>query len=332
MNHAFLVTSKLATMVNYETGAAVSIPSTDSRFAQFVAMVKAGNYARAASLVDVKEKLKLFSFKSKDSKFSVQIRDGQAYYAYANQGEYKLENAIIKRICQMVDENVSPQPLVEFMANLLQNPSKKAISELYLFLEQNQLPITEDGYFIAYKMVKSDYMDIYTGKIRNMVGDEPEMPRAEVDDRRDNTCSQGLHFCSRSYLPEYSSSNRSTDRCMLVKVNPRDVVSIPSDYHNAKGRTCKYKVVDEVKINEWRDVLPKQDFTKKSVVTPTAGKLQVPGDWAKNHSIWDEFTFDPKINRWRSNLTGLLIKREIIESEFNLDTEDRLNLEAWASR
>jgi uncharacterized protein YerC len=33
---------------------------------------------------------------------------------------------------------------------------------------------------------------------------------------------------------------------MVVKVNPRDVVSIPSDYNNAKGRACEYLIYDEI--------------------------------------------------------------------------------------
>jgi hypothetical protein len=32
---------------------------------------------------------------------------------------------------------------------------------------------------------------------------------------------------------------------MIVKINPADVVSIPSDYHNAKGRACRYEVIGE---------------------------------------------------------------------------------------
>ena len=34
-----------------------------------------------------------------------------------------------------------------------------------------------------------------------------------------------------------------------MKINPRDVVSIPSDYNDAKGRACRYEVVGEVGVN-----------------------------------------------------------------------------------
>jgi hypothetical protein len=166
----------------------------------------------------------------------------------------------------MVDEGVSVQPLVNFMGNLMENPSKVAVDELYLFLESCKSPITEDGYFIAYKIVRNDYMDVYSGKFNNARGVTVSMERNEVDDNRNNTCSQGLHFCSRGYLNSYSSHDRETDRCMLVKINPADVVSIPSDYNNAKGRTWRYEVVGEVTDNEWRKSLSENDYTSKSVV------------------------------------------------------------------
>ena len=32
---------------------------------------------------------------------------------------------------------------------------------------------------------------------------------------------------------------------MIVKIDPADVVSIPVDYNNSKGRCCKYEVIAE---------------------------------------------------------------------------------------
>ena len=38
----------------------------------------------------------------------------------------------------------------------------------------------------------------------------------------------------------------SGDRMVAVKINPADVVSVPSDYGNQKLRTCRYEVMFEV--------------------------------------------------------------------------------------
>jgi hypothetical protein len=47
-----------------------------------------------------------------------------------------------------------------------------------------------------------------------------------------------------SYLNHFGGA-----RTVIVKVNPRDVVSIPSDYNGAKGRTCRYEVIGELGVD-----------------------------------------------------------------------------------
>jgi hypothetical protein len=75
------------------------------------------------------------------------------------------------------------------------------------------------------------------------------MPRNKVDEDKDRTCSYGLHFCSISYLPHFSDS--CGGHTMIVKINPKDVVAIPADYNNTKGRTCRYEVIGEY-TEDWR--------------------------------------------------------------------------------
>jgi hypothetical protein len=132
--------------------------------------------------------------------------------------------------------------------------------ELYDFLAVSNLPITSDGYFLAYKNVNDDYLDRHSRTNRHHVGDVVQMERGMVNDQRDQTCSHGLHFCSLSYLREFWGFNGHT---MILKINPAHVVSIPSDYKNAKGRTCEYEVVAEYGDHD------KGDWTKDSVVDVT---------------------------------------------------------------
>ena len=51
-------------------------------------------------------------------------------------------------------------------------------------------------------------------------------------------------MCSFDYLPSYASAD--DDRVMITKVNPRDVVAIPMDYHNTKMRVSRYEVIGEL--------------------------------------------------------------------------------------
>jgi hypothetical protein len=153
----------------------------------------------------------------------------------------EFNGALAVRMIQMLQEGFSIDPLVKFMENLLENPSKRSVDELYGFLEKNSLPITPDGHFLAYKRVRGDYLDCHSGTMDNSVGQVVTMPRNRVDDDKDRTCSTGLHFCSEGYLKHFGGA-----RTVIVKINPRDVVSIPSDYDNTKGRACRYEVIGEI--------------------------------------------------------------------------------------
>jgi hypothetical protein len=156
-----------------------------------------------------------------------------------------VHTSLSERIVDMLQEGWPVEPMLRFLENVSKNPADYSKEELYLFLEKNRLPITEDGCFLAYKVVKDDYMDCHTGTIRNAIGDKPQMKREEVDPIRDHHCSRGLHFCSLGYIQHFGGSN---SRLMIVKINPADVVSIPSDYQNTKGRCWTYEVVDEIKM------------------------------------------------------------------------------------
>ena len=156
----------------------------------------------------------------------------------------EMHNALTTRMIQMLQDGFPIEPMVKFMENLMSNPSKRAVDELFGFLEKNNLPITPDGHFLAYKKVRDDYKDCHTGTMYNGVGEVVEMERNEVDDNKDRTCSSGLHFCSEGYLNHFGGA-----RTMILKINPRDVVSIPSDYNDSKGRACRYEVVGELGVN-----------------------------------------------------------------------------------
>ena len=163
----------------------------------------------------------------------------------------ELHNSLTRRIIRMFQEDFPIEPMVNFMENLMKNPSKTAVDELYGFLENNDLPITPDGYFLAYKKVRDDYKDCHSGTIDNSVGQVVKMERNFVNDNRHETCSTGLHFCSLDYLDCFGGS-----RIMILKVSPEAVVSIPSDYNNSKGRCCEYEVVGEL------GVTPEEAFTE----------------------------------------------------------------------
>jgi hypothetical protein len=171
------------------------------------------------------------------TKGNIVVKNGEVIY----KGQ-PVHNYVVDKILAFIREGLPHQPLLNFLENLLQNPSFRAVSELYGFLEYAKLPITEDGCFLAYRKVTNDYKDFYTGTFDNSVGAICEMPRNQVDEDANRTCSKGLHFCAQSYLSQYHGGS---GRVVIVKINPADVVAIPTDYNNTKGRCSKYLVFSD---------------------------------------------------------------------------------------
>lgn len=160
-----------------------------------------------------------------------------------------LHGHVIDRLMDVLRSGLDVTPWMRFVRKLYQNPSSQSRQELYGWLERSGMPITSDGDFLAYKRIRGNYRDIHSGTFDNSVGNVVEMSRTDVDDDRNRTCSTGLHFCSKNYLPNFRSTGND-DRVVIVKVNPADVVSIPSDYDDAKGRTWRYVVVGEMTLEE----------------------------------------------------------------------------------
>jgi len=171
----------------------------------------------------------------------VDIKDGILQY-----DDEEIHNALTDRVMQMMRDGFPFKPMLNFLANVLENPSNRAVEELYTFLEHKNLPITEDGCFLAYKAVTHDYKDKWTGDIDNSVGQQVGMKRRKVNDNCDVGCSEGLHCGAIEYVEGYSritGDPNTDDKVVIVKVNPKDVVSVPLDSECQKVRTCAYEVV-----------------------------------------------------------------------------------------
>lgn len=245
-NHiAVIITGsgKIAATIN---GQSYTIDTDHPRYQQALDAVRRKDWTGFVNLVNISQQVQSYF-----NGTSVTIKDGAIEY----QGQV-IHNTLTKRILNFMREGLPHEPLLNFFKNLMQNPSKRAVDELYDFLEAGELPITEDGHFLAFKNVRSNYFDIHSGKFDNSVGKVCEMPRNGVDEDKDRTCSAGLHFCSIKYLPHFSDSNGG--KTMIVKINPRDVVAIPADYNNTKGRCARYEVVAEYK-EDWRSKLQRDE-------------------------------------------------------------------------
>lgn len=147
----------------------------------------------------------------------------------------------------------------EFIKNLEQNPSSQSVTELVDFLGHKGFPITDDGCFLAYKGIREDDYSVRgnkqtvvlqgqtdsTGHILHTVGSTIEIARNSCDDDRSEGCSHGLHTGTWEYASNWGQ------KLVLVKVNPKDVVSVPLCCDCQKLRCCKY-VVETIYLDPQR--------------------------------------------------------------------------------
>lgn len=166
-------------------------------------------------------------------------------------GKFKVLNGVISyngaalpsdmnnRIVEMASLGQNPTPLMNFWERLQKNPSKNSVDQLWSFLNNIGIPLTEDGCFLAYKSVRADFKDVYTGTIDNSVGRVVEMPRNQISDNPNHACHAGLHVGAL----EYAGSFHSGGKMVIAKVDPEHVVCVPNDHSFQKMRVCRYEVV-----------------------------------------------------------------------------------------
>jgi len=199
-----------------------------------------------------------------------EVKDQDVYL----EGE-KLPPILAKKVLDLVAQDLPINLFKKFWKNLRDNPSQTSVNELYDFLAYKELPLTEDGCFLAYKGLLNNFWSINgnkdtkvlkgevdeQGHIFNGIGEEIEVLRRDVDDNRANHCSNGLHVGSHDYASSFSQG-----KIVVVKVNPKDVVSVPSDYNCQKCRVSAYTVVSEY-ISEITALAVSEDNTPMKSVS-----------------------------------------------------------------
>ena len=239
-NIPFNFTGSSLTFVDTRTGKQHVLSNQHPGFQAARQAIKDGDIEAAVNSVDFTNALAI------KTQGKVTIVNGEVHYA----GE-AVHGALTDMILKYVDEGMPFEPLTLFLEKLMQNPSNRSRTQLYGFIEKHLFAINSEGDFLAYKRIRDDYTDCYTGSIDNSVGQTVTMDRGAVNDNPDQTCSHGLHVCGFSYLGSFGGA-----RIVLVAVNPANVVSIPSDYDHAKMRVCEYDVVQEIGEARPNDELP----------------------------------------------------------------------------
>ena len=180
-----------------------------------------------------------------------------------NSGTVKIDgkevenNILVKYLIEYDRKGYPIDALVAFTRRVRLNPSYRAVQSLFSCLEVNKHPILPDGRFLAWKGVArigGKLFDHYTNKIPNDVGEVVTMPRNEVNEDPNESCSYGLHIASFEYATSHYDRSGDGSQLIEVAVPPECVVAIPDSYASSKMRVCEYEVLAENKGDKYTDL------------------------------------------------------------------------------
>lgn len=189
----------------------------------------------------------------------IEVKDGALYFQHERMAG-PLADAILLHYRDKREEAF--MPLVRFLGKVMANPNPHSREHLYKWMQHKSFGINNDGDIVAYKGVygagkeKGQFVSTTAGdaivdgrqirgrQIPNRVGSTVEMPRSEVTFDPNEPCSAGLHVGTVSYARKFGN------HMIEVRIDPRDVVSVPNHDGHQKMRVCKYKVVRDVSYEE----------------------------------------------------------------------------------
>lgn len=237
-----------------------------------------------------------------------------------------MHSTLATKMVTMMDEGYDGAPLAMFLDNIMANPSERSRECLFDFISKFDAPITEDGCFVAFKGVRDNYMDCHSGKFDNSPGKVVQQDRDKCVEDPNVTCAAGLHVCASHYLDSFWTNKR----VIAVKVNPRDVVSVPYDYNYSKMRVCEYLVLGDIEDERHRDrvenaTMVKADPSQNRVdaAQPTAAKGYIPPEG------WDMLDREPDEGDYVIKLGSTDIGTVVEYGELDLDEPEHPDNSEW---
>jgi hypothetical protein len=198
----------------------------------------------------------------------VSVANGRVYF----DGD-ELDDVYADQIIEFLEADVEDwKPLVKFYEKALSNIEAHTRENLARWIESvkahdgSGLTINDDGDIVGYKGVTADLKSIRSGPgivngevvdghLDNSPGNVVEMQRSKVEHNPQVGCSVGLHVGTWEYAKGFSQGP-----VLEVTVNPRDVVSVPTDCGGQKMRVARYKVVQVLDNPYNTPVRPVEDF------------------------------------------------------------------------
>ena len=173
-----------------KNGKQSTVSNTHPNFDQILTALKARRYADADTLMSIPRAINAAGISKKNPGKKVFVRNGEVFFEDTrNRKEVKLNGSLVDRILRDLGKpgcEKFADSLIALLENIAKNPLKDVAEELYEWLASGKAPITSDGCILAYKKVRNDYKDAYSGKFDNSPGKICRMKQDDVDTNRHN--------------------------------------------------------------------------------------------------------------------------------------------------
>lgn len=264
---------------------------------------------RVARIVDLFDRAEAIGNRFAQLSERVKVMAGRVYFDGT-----AVDNALSRLIVKFLDAEQDFMPLVNFMEKIETNPNPHSREHLFRWLQKHDYSLCPDGDFTAYKAVKTDGKSSHSGKaiVNNewmegnilwAPGTVVEMPRDEVAFDPSRGCSTGLHVGNWQFASTFLSGPK---KMLSIKINPRDVVSVPTESNDEKMRVCRARVLDVVTHEDksllylgnadklTRKVMPNKESEKQARPKRAAApKSAAPKGWPRNaRSFYESSTRD----------------------------------------
>lgn len=198
----------------------------------------------------------------------VLVRGGHVYF----DGD-PIEGTLSDHLIRLVKDGEDVTYLVNFWERIANNPDDHSREHLMRWLAAEDFSITRDGYILGYKGLRDDRTSIHAGPgivngveqngyLDNSEGNVVEIARSSVTVDHSRGCAFGLHVGTYGYASSFGQV------VVEVLVDPRDVVSVPTDCSDQKMRVCRYTVgkdstgrIDRAVVDEVIDSNFDDDFS-----------------------------------------------------------------------
>ena len=138
----------------------------------------------------------------------------------------RLPDTLEEKIISFWEKGLPLFPIINFYRNMMKNPSEESRKDLFTFLMENRIPITEKGMFRAYKKVREDMTDSQTA-----IRPRPTPARSSAPTARSPT------HMSRSPRPRAPTMS-----------HPRSSLLLASTHHAEPAAACS---TSQVQAQSW---------------------------------------------------------------------------------